>query len=90
MADHLSVVEREAGVKLLKKPPKLHESLGYLWDIFRDMDATRDFDLNGNPKRLPYAELIAYTQLTGFPLDIWEVSAIRSMDAAVVEAHRGG
>jgi hypothetical protein len=70
------------------KPPVLLKGFVYLWDVFRRLDATRAVGFNG-ATRLTYAELEAYSRLTGFPLDAWEVEALMQMDEAVLVAKSG-
>lgn len=64
-----------------KPKAELPPAGAHLWPVFLDLDQARDYDFNGNPKAIPYAEINQRGHALGFPLDPWEVTAIRRLDA---------
>ena len=84
LREHLENVERVTGKQQFDEPA-LPDGAEYLWGWFWDLDAGRGSNGFGlNP--LSYSEMKAWAELTQQMLDPWEVSALRKMDMARLEA----
>lgn len=59
-----------------------------MWLVFLDLDDTRRFDM-GEPLAISYGEITDRGEALGFPLEPWEVQAIRRLDR-LRRKHRSG
>lgn len=62
-------------------PPEVALGAEYLINIFFELSSGRGQTMSG-PAALQYSELAAYANLTGEPLEPWEVKLIKVMDNA--------
>ncbi len=65
-----------------KDPP---ETAYHLWEWFHELSAARHYD-DGRPKAITFADIKAWSELTGEKPDPWEVATLRAMDDAYVGA----
>jgi hypothetical protein len=86
VADHLAVVTKQTGKKITTQAAPDLPTHGYhLWAIFLELHSARGG--NGySPNPIGFSELVAWQQLREWPLDSWEVEAIRQIDAAYLAA----
>lgn len=84
VSDHYAALER-SGRKAKPKGPTLHPSAVHVWNLFAQVSAARTGSGFG-PNPLTYSEIDAFSRLTGWTLDPWEVDAIRALDDAYITA----
>jgi hypothetical protein len=77
IASHYEAV---AKVKGLKKPmaPPLAPEVRHLWQTFLELHRTRPTGFGPSP--ISFFEIDAWQRLKRWPLDPWEVEAIRKLD----------
>jgi hypothetical protein len=80
---HLKQVEKTRGrkPKQLEDMPKLPEDGAHIWAIFSEVK-TMGVDLT-------YAELSAYQEITGTPINAFESSVLRNIDRLYKAAFNG-
>lgn len=84
VSDHYAALEKK-GRKVRPKGPTIPPEAVYLWNHFTLLHAARTGGGMG-PNPITYADLDAYSRLTGAGLEAWEVGAIRALDDAYLAA----
>jgi hypothetical protein len=64
--------------------PKVSPGAKYLINMFRELSSTRQSGMNGMFP-ITYLEMRAYSELTDYELEPWEVEVIKNMDSAFME-----
>ena len=64
---------------------EMPQLLGFLWEIFNDISATRRSGFAG-PEAITYGEIAAYSQLYEHEFSPWDIDAIRRLDYAWLKA----
>jgi hypothetical protein len=59
--------------------PKLSFEVQHVWQLFCDLNRTRRAGFNG-PEPLSYAEMLAWSELTGMRIRPWEIEVIMALD----------
>jgi hypothetical protein len=67
----------KADPRLTSKPPA---AAAILWDIFVELSAMRPSGMGISP--IPGPEYIAWQELNGIRLSVWEIDTLRAMDGA--------
>jgi hypothetical protein len=76
------------GVKDDPNAPEVPIAGRRVWSIFLELNATRTAGMGPNP--ISFGEIAAYSRLRREPVRPFEVSILRALDAAYMEAARAG
>lgn len=85
ISDHYEAVARAKGLKKPVAPP-LPPELRHLWQTFLELHRARPAGFGPSP--ICFAEIDAWQRLKRWPLEPWEVEAIRKLDDLWLEAQR--
>lgn len=82
LIDHLRAVQAKTGKvdELIAEAPDLPDGLAPLWRDFLELHDSRGSNGWG-PSRITYADLRAYSDMTGTTLEAWEIEALRKADS---------
>lgn len=88
MRDTLETVERMTGNRpaqlseLLDGIPEFPDAIGYLWDIFMQLAQTKQSGMGPSP--ITESEISAFSRNRGMRLSLFELEAIRHLDAIAI------
>ena len=91
--EHLEQVEKATGKRpaALDGPP-LPEIADPVWTTFASLHARRNSGMEG-PQPLSYEAILAWCNLYGIRLSLWEMEVIEALDALwlrIVQEHKNG
>lgn len=87
IAEHYEAVARSRGLKKPVAPP-LPPEVRHLWQTFLELHRTRPAGFGVSP--ISFTELDAWQRLKRWPLEPWEVEAIRKLDDIWIESQVDG
>jgi len=74
------------GRRRVNNPPTLDIAVSHVWHWFQELDASRLVSGQSGIVPITFAEISAFSALTGERIAEWEVRAIRAADDAVIAA----
>lgn len=83
-------VERQTGrkVEALESPTEFPRLLSHVWSAFISLSNSRTSGFSG-PNPITYEQILAWKQVTEYPLQSWEADAIKRLDKVYMGVYNG-